>query len=68
MTDESTSHEHELGGVAERSLSGTIIQGVAATGALAYGAGHLAEGVAKLKDAFGSGEPPAPQPPAEQPE
>jgi hypothetical protein len=37
----------------ERSASATIIQGVAATGAAAYGIGHLAEGVAKLKDAFG---------------
>jgi hypothetical protein len=41
--------------IAYRSLSATIIQGVAASGALAYGAGHLAEGVAKLKDSFGHG-------------
>ena len=42
--------------VETRSTSGMIIQGLAATGAAAYGVGKLAEGVAKLNDSFGGGE------------
>ena len=39
-----------------RSATGTAIQGVAATGLLAYGLGQLAEGVVKLNDAFGGNQ------------
>lgn len=42
--------------VIERRSATEVIQGVAATGALAYGLGHLAEGVAKIKDSFGGGQ------------
>jgi hypothetical protein len=51
----------------QRSASATIIQGVAASGALLPGAGHLAEGVAKVKDSFGGGSQEAP-PPADPPQ
>jgi hypothetical protein len=44
----------------EQRSASEIIQGVAATGALAYGLGHLAEGVAKVKGAFDGGEQPTP--------
>jgi hypothetical protein len=63
MSNEHEQHEHEE----HRSVSGTVIQGVAATSALAYGLGHLAEGVAKAKDALGGGKERQPPPPAEHP-
>jgi hypothetical protein len=56
--------------VEHRSVTGAVVQGVAATGALAYGLGHLAEGTAKLKDAFGGGQgeqQPQPPPPEQSP-
>jgi hypothetical protein len=51
----------------QRSASETIIQGMAATGALGYGTGKLLEGVAKVKEAFDGGQQPAPPADAQPP-
>jgi hypothetical protein len=63
MTENQQDESIHADGIEKRSLSGTLI----ASGAAAYGLGHLAEGVAKLKDTFGARDSNPPQPPS-QPE